>query len=165
MKRQVLCWLALAIGVAVVVDAQAGAADEPAMHHQVAPDELEWAPGPPVLPPGVKLAVLMGDPGKEGFFRLRAWMPAGYRIMPHWHPTTESFTVLQGAVFLGMGDTFDKTAASVIPTHGFAALPPLSPHWVYTEEETVIDLAAYGPFQVVYVNPEDDPSKQPIETP
>jgi hypothetical protein len=64
-----------------------------------------------------------------------------------------------------MGDTFDKSVASVIPTHGFAALPPLASHWVYTEEETVIDLAAYGPFQIVYVNPEDDPSRAAGETP
>ncbi|MEZ5330772.1 MAG: cupin domain-containing protein, partial [Thermoanaerobaculia bacterium] len=134
-------------------------AEDAPMHVQLAPDDLEWGPVPPVFLPGAKMAVLMGNPGAEGFFMVRIWMPAGYKVMPHWHPTTESFTVLQGSISVGMGDAMDKESASLVPTHGFVSLPPLSHHWVFTEEETVLDLAAYGPFQITYVNPEDDPSR------
>ena len=31
-------------------------------------DKIEWKEGPPSLPPGVKIAVLEGDPSKEGPF-------------------------------------------------------------------------------------------------
>ena len=41
------------------------------------PDKLEWKDGPPSLPKGAQIAVLEGDPGKEGPFarrtRIRRW--------------------------------------------------------------------------------------------
>ena len=39
----------------------------PAMDHiAVQPNELKWGPAPPGLPPGAQVAVVAGDPGKEG---------------------------------------------------------------------------------------------------
>src|SRR6476660_3823220 len=64
----------------------AAAAARPHDHRLVRPREIEWRDGPPSLPPGCKFAVLEGDPAKEGFFAMRAKMPDGYRIPPHWHP-------------------------------------------------------------------------------
>lgn len=163
MKRLVIFSFTLLLGVGLVAraeDPKAHDSGQPAADHvQLAPADLKWMPGPPIVAPGLKMAVLMGDPGKEGIFEVRFWIPANYKIAPHWHPTTESFTVLQGEMFVGMGDTFDKSKAREVPTHGFASLPPLHPHFVYTEHETMIDLVAYGPFQLYYVNPADDPSK------
>lgn len=37
----------------------------------------------------------------------RAKMLAGYKIMPHTHPTDENVTVLSGAAPIVMGDKFD----------------------------------------------------------
>lgn len=62
-------------------------------HVMVAPSTLTWADGPPSLPPGSKLAVVSGDPTQAQPFVLRAQVPAGYRIAPHWHPTAENITV------------------------------------------------------------------------
>jgi hypothetical protein len=31
-------------------------------------DSVKWGPAPPVLPKGVQMAVLAGDPGKKGPF-------------------------------------------------------------------------------------------------
>jgi len=36
------------------------------------PAALKWQDGPPSLPKGAKIAVLEGDPGKEGPFAFRA---------------------------------------------------------------------------------------------
>jgi hypothetical protein len=47
------------------------------------PSEIAWKPGPDSLPPGAKMAVLEGEPTKEGFFTLRLLMPDGYRFAPH----------------------------------------------------------------------------------
>ena len=41
-------------------------------------DTLEWKEGPPSLPPGAKIAVLEGDPSKEGPFVFRIKAPDGY---------------------------------------------------------------------------------------
>ena len=163
MKKRVFCWIALMLGSALVAIAEEPAKAAPAAaamaHIHLAPSDLAWMPAPPIVRPGAKMAVLMGDPGKEGFFAIRFSLPANYLISPHWHPTSESFTVLQGRLFLGDGDTVDKTRAKPVPTHGFASLPATHHHYAYTEEETVIDLYAYGPFQLYYVNPADDPSQ------
>ena len=38
-------------------------------------DGLKWGPAPPNLPPGAQVAVLSGDPSKEGPFALRLKTP------------------------------------------------------------------------------------------
>ena len=59
--------------------------------------------GPPSLPKGAQIAVLEGDPGKEGPFVFRVKVPDGYRIPPHTHPKTERITVISGTFNIGMG--------------------------------------------------------------
>lgn len=163
MKKQAVFCLALVVCPVLAVGTAAAAGSGPAVSHhvQLAPDDVHWMPAPPVLPPGAKFAVLMGNPSEEGLFAVRLRFPAHYTIAPHWHPTTESFTVLKGKLLLGMGDTVDKSRAKSVPAGGFVSLPALGHHYVYTgDEEAVIDLFAYGPFQIYYVNPADNPAKR-----
>ncbi|HEY2143327.1 MAG TPA: cupin domain-containing protein, partial [Candidatus Udaeobacter sp.] len=75
------------------------------------PTTIEWKPGPPSLPAGAKMAVLEGDPTKEGPFVMRLQAPAGYHIAPHTHPKTERVTVISGTMLLAMGDNLDRSAA------------------------------------------------------
>lgn len=151
---------ALALAALVMV---AAAAEPPATkpdHVQLSPADLKWMPAPPVIPNGVQIAVLSGNPFAEGFSTVRLRIPPHTTFAPHWHPTAESFTVLKGTLYLGMGDKVDKSNARALPPMGFASLPAMHHHWVYSaNEEAVIDLSFYGPFQIHYVNPADDPSK------
>src|SRR5271166_1438818 len=74
------------------------------------PDQIQFGPVPPFLPPGAQLAVLEGDPtASTGDFTVRLKMPSGYRIPPHWHPNRENATVISGNFKVGMGDTFDES--------------------------------------------------------
>ena len=41
----------------------------------VTPAELQWEPGPAVLPAGIQGAVLYGDPTKDGLFSMRFKLP------------------------------------------------------------------------------------------
>ncbi|WP_292408194.1 hypothetical protein [Mesorhizobium sp.] len=50
-------------------------------------DTVKWGPAPAVLPAGAELAVMAGDPSKDGSFMLRLKMPAGYKVAAHNHPT------------------------------------------------------------------------------
>ncbi len=153
---------------AVTIGGTAATAKAPpnaAQHVQLAPGNLHWMAVPPVLQAGARIAVLRGNPFKEGTFTMRLWFPAHYAIPPHWHPTTESFTVLKGEMFLGMGDKLDKSKARAVPALGFASMPPLNHHYIFTKEETVIDLTAYGPFQIYYVNPAEAPSQRTAAKP
>lgn len=152
------CLLGLALGAGIAA-AQPPAA-EPG-HAGLTPADLKWAPAPPVIPPGVQLAVLRGNPYAEGIFAIRLKIPPHYTFPPHWHPTEESFSVLSGTFFIGTGDNLDRSKAKALPAMSFAAMPATHHHYAYTENQgAVIDLTGYGPFQIYYVNPADDPSKK-----
>src|SRR5262245_59246865 len=71
------------------------------------PDAVKWGPVPPSLPKGAMIAVLSGDPFKDGPYVVRLKMPANYQVPAHHHPTTENVTVLCGSFHAGMGDKLD----------------------------------------------------------
>jgi quercetin dioxygenase-like cupin family protein len=128
-------------------------------HTMVGPNDVKWGPAPKVLPAGAEAAVLFGDPTKEGLFALRLKMPSGYAIPPHTHPVHEVVTVIYGATNLGMGATADRSAAKKLSAGSFFALPPGMAHFVYVDEETVVQVTTNGPWGIKYVNPADDPQK------
>jgi quercetin dioxygenase-like cupin family protein len=123
------------------------------------PDTLKWTAVPPVLPKGAQIAVLSGDPMKEGHFVLRLKMPSNYVIPAHHHPTTENVTVLTGTIYAGMGDKVDKTKAAAFLPGGFVSLPANMNHYAYAGSDSIIQVDGEGPFAFDYVNPADDPSK------
>jgi quercetin dioxygenase-like cupin family protein len=129
-------------------------------HKIVQPQEIKWGPAPAALPAGAQAAVLLGDPGKEGLFVLRLKVPKGYRVPPHMHPVQEVVTVISGTFNLGMGETADQTKAQPLPAGSFSALPPNQPHYVFIDEETVIQISTIGPWGLKYVNPKDDPRQK-----
>src|SRR5947207_14614610 len=79
------------------------------------------------------MAVLQGDPSKEGEFTVRLSMPANYKISQHWHPTTENVTVVKGDFYLGTGDKFDENSATLLNTGGFASIPATHHHFAFTK--------------------------------
>jgi hypothetical protein len=86
----------LAIGLLMIVppSGQCDPHDQKEMKVSVhGPSNLQWIDAPASLPRGAKIAVLEGDPSKEGPFVFRALLPDGYRIPPHTHPKIERITV------------------------------------------------------------------------
>jgi quercetin dioxygenase-like cupin family protein len=133
------------------------AADEDARHIAVAPEDLEWAPGPGSLPPGVEYVLIQGNPAESGPLALRLRFPAGYRIPAHSHPQIEHITVLSGVFNIGMGDVLDEEKGNAMPAGSFVVMPKGHNHFAWTEQETVVQLHSTGPWGITYVNPADDP--------
>jgi quercetin dioxygenase-like cupin family protein len=131
-----------------------------AHHIVVLPEQMTWAPGPPSLPAGAQVVMLEGNPAKAEPLTMRMKFPAGYRVAPHTHPAIEHVTVLSGTLHIGAGDTFDRNGGKRLPAGSFAAMPTGMPHFVWTSEETVIQMHSVGPWGITYVNPADDPRKQ-----
>jgi quercetin dioxygenase-like cupin family protein len=129
-------------------------------HTMVMPNDVKWGPAPPGLPPGAQFAVLSGDPSKAELFTIRLKAPDGYKIMPHWHPTDENVTVLEGRFVMGMGEKFDEAAAHEMPVGSFNRVPKGARHYAMAKGETVVQVHGLGPFVINYVNPNDDPRKQ-----
>ena len=144
----------LLVVAAVVFGSASPAQEAPVL---VTPDDVKWADAPPSLPSGAKATLLFGNPTNPGPFILRLKMPANYKISPHFHPDTETVTVLSGAFSVSMGDAFDAAKAKSMPAGSFIAVPAKSPHFAFTKEETVIQVNAVGPWSITYVNPADDP--------
>ena len=121
------------------------------------PEKIEWKDGPPSLPAGAKVAVLEGDPAKEGPFVMRLLVPDGYHIPPHMHPKTERVTVISGVFYLAMDDKLDRSAAQKFTTGTYGFWPAGMKHAAWAEGETVVQLHGIGPWIINYVNPADDP--------
>jgi len=149
------------LGMAVLGIAGAGAADSPGGAWVLRePAAIEWRAAES-LPPGAQLAVLEGDPAREGLFTMRIKMPDGYRVPPHWHSMQERITVLSGTLNLGTGQTFDASATKALPAGTFSSMPPRMTHFGSMTGETILQLTSMGPWTVTYVDPADDPRLAP----
>jgi anti-sigma factor ChrR (cupin superfamily) len=123
------------------------------------PETLRWVE-PPVLP-GARLAVVQGDPSREGPFVYRLKMPPAYKIPPHVHRASENVTVLSGAFSVGVGEKFDPRAGHELPVGGFVSIPPNHPHFAWAgSEETVVQVHGVGPTDLTFVDPADDPRRK-----
>lgn len=134
------------------------AQQQPEGEHQVTlAEQLEWTPASPVLPPGAEVAVLEGEfaAGELTLWRLR--VPAGYQIAPHRHSAVERVTVLSGAALVGMGEQFDDTNMTPLGPGDHFRVEPQHAHYVRFEETTVVQLTTLGEWDLIYVNPADDP--------
>ncbi|MCP1168540.1 cupin domain-containing protein [Limimaricola litoreus] len=126
--------------------------------HTVTPvEEVTFQPGPPTLPEGAQIAVLLGHPAEEGAFVIRFKFPAGFEVPPHRHSKEEHLTVLSGRFGMSTGEVLDKTGVTPLMPGGFVRIPAGHPHFAWAEEVTVVQLNGMGPFDIIYVDEADDP--------
>ncbi len=120
--------------------------------NMVANSSLSWSDfTPPGFNPGMKLALIQGDPGKDGAYTLRLQFPAGYRFPVHWHPGVENLTVVSGTFQLGMGNTADWNALKNYGPGDYLYIPPRHAHFGGSAATgpSVIQLHGMGPFEVI----------------
>jgi uncharacterized RmlC-like cupin family protein len=149
---------------AVALSTFAGIATAPAMdmhnemHKTIKADAIQWGPAPPQLPKGAQVAIMSGDPGKKGLYIIRARMPDGYEVPAHWHKKAENVTVISGTFNVGMGDKLDKTKGEALGPGGFFSSGSRMHHYAWTTGETLLQVTGMGPFDVIYIDPKDDPA-------
>ena len=120
------------------------------------PQDVQWKPHPIV--PGAHIAVLMGDPTKEGPYAIRMRFPPNARVQPHTHPEARSYTVLAGEWKLGFGERFNEASLRSFPAGSLYRLPPDVAHYQASGDvETVIQIQARGPSATVFVKPAGPP--------
>jgi hypothetical protein len=150
----VFCVLAMGTGITQ----EKGGHPTDGDHVMVRPDAIKWGPAPAALPPGSQMAVLTGDPGKKGVpFVIRAKLPDGYKVPPHWHPSDENVTVLKGTLMIGRGEKFDAAKMEDLPVGSFMRMPKGMRHFAMAKGKTMIQVHGIGPFEINYVNLADDP--------
>ncbi len=119
---------------------------------RLTPAELTWTAGPPMLPPGARMALIEGAPNKPGPFTFRLKFPAGYRIPAHWHPIKVTVTVISGTFNMGFGDTLDTSNGKELPAGSIFEMPATIHHYGWTDEETIIQEHGIGPLSVNYLH-------------
>jgi len=127
---------------------------------QFNPEDLVWKEGPPTLPRGTKVAVLEGDPKKTELFTMRLRIPAGFKILPHWHPRDERVTVLSGSVHVGFGDVFDVKRGKFFRAGAYYVNPPKRSHFVWFDEEAVLQLTGMGPWEMHFLDQPNTPKRE-----
>ena len=130
-------------------EAAAAAAPMDAKLQELANSALTWSDfNPAGFDPGMKLAVLQGDPGAKGPYIVRLQLPAGYKFPVHWHPGIENLTVVSGPFQLAMGNTADWSALKTYAPGDFIYIPPRHAHFGGSAAgaASVIQLHGEGPF-------------------
>ncbi len=146
----------LGVAAAIIIGSAAHSEIEAAKAF-ISPSEIKWGPAPAALPAGAEAALLYGDPTKEGLFALRVRIPKDYQIPPHTHPKAEVVTILSGKFSLGMGPKADRASTTPLGAGAFMAMPPQVAHYVFSDEDTVLQITSEGPWAIDYVDPKDDP--------
>jgi quercetin dioxygenase-like cupin family protein len=113
-------------------------------HGTVQADGLTWA-APAAYAAGAQLAVVKGDPTREGQYVVRLKVPAGYKIAAHTHPNDENVTVLSGTFNIGTGDKLDDTKGVLVKAGGYSYVAKGMTHQAWFTEETVLQLHGIGP--------------------
>ena len=146
-----------ALAAAVAIPPCAMSADD--HHAAVQPEALKWS-APAAYGKGALLAVVRGDPTKEGMYVVRLKVPAGFKIPAHTHPNDENVTVLSGSFNIGTGDKLDEKKGVLVTAGGYSFVHKGMRHYAWFTEDTVIQLHGMGPQGITYVDPADDPRKQ-----
>ena len=124
----------------------------------VVPADLKWEDSKAT--PGAKVAVIEGPPNEAVPFTFRVKLPADYKVSPHWHRALEHVTVLSGTYNFGTGDKFDKEKTKALLPGSTVIIQPKTNHFIWTSEETVIQVHGVGPQDLNFVDPADDPRKK-----
>jgi quercetin dioxygenase-like cupin family protein len=120
---------------------------------RITPAQVHWVDVPGAH--GAQVAVLQGDPGKPGFYVIRAKFPPHLMDLPHTHPNARYVTVLQGTWYAGTGTTFDVKRAVPMPPGSFMLHPAHAPHWdgSASDETVIVQIMGEGPAPTIPVDP------------
>ena len=111
----------------------------------IMPNEIVWKAQP--LAPGLDTAVTFGDPTKAGPYVLRVRFPAGFKLMPHFHPDEwRTGIVLSGNYYMGLGEQWDDGKLKLYPPGTFFSEPKGAPHFAWAKDgEVIVQFTAMGP--------------------
>ncbi len=89
---------------------------------------------------------LFGDPDEPApyAFRFRV-MPGHAGERPHHHAGFELGTVLDGEVWIAIGEPVTRAAAVRVGAGGFLYVPPNAPHAMWSDGESLVEVHGVGP--------------------
>jgi quercetin dioxygenase-like cupin family protein len=126
----------------------------------ILPEEIDWKPFS-AFPPGVRLAVVVGEPSQPSPYTIRVKVPSGVKLMPHKHPEDRVYTVMSGVFYIGLGDQFDGDKVRAYPPGSVIVLPGDTFHFHWAKSgEYITQVTAIGPLGLEYFDAGNDPRDQ-----
>src|SRR5262245_29671083 len=95
----------------------AAADPDPAVMALTRESDIRWVENPAI--PGLKSALLYGNPSKPGPYVIRVRFPPGTMSPPHFHPEERQIVVLKGTWWVGSGPKWDRDATTPMPAGSF----------------------------------------------
>jgi quercetin dioxygenase-like cupin family protein len=100
------------------------------------------------------IAVLAGDPEKEGFYLLRAKFAPGVMSSPHYHSTDRHVTVISGTWYTGTGREFDRDNVVPLQPGSYMMHPAGAIHYDGSRDgEVIVEIKGVGPASTVRLEP------------
>jgi quercetin dioxygenase-like cupin family protein len=108
----------------------------------VRPEEIVWQRSER----GPDIAVIYGDPAKEGFYIIRARFAPGVMSAPHYHPGDRHVTVIAGTWWAGTGADFDRDKTVPLGPGSYMKHPAGEVHFDGAKDvEAIVEIKGMGP--------------------
>jgi len=121
---------------------------------RIKPEEVQWSDW--AGSPGVKTAVIEGDPSKPGLYVIRIKFPPGVMTRNHFHAEDRHAVVLQGTWYTGTGDVFDPAATVPLRAGSYMKHPAGAHHFDGAkDEEVIVQIVGQGPSQTTFLRPSE----------
>ena len=121
----------------------AAADPDPSVMSLTREPDVRWVESPAA--PGLKFAVLYGNPPKPGPYVIRVRFAPGTMSPPHFHPEERQIVVLKGTWWVGSGSKWDRGATTPLPAGSFAVHYPNQIHYDGAkDEEVVVQISGVG---------------------
>jgi hypothetical protein len=105
--------LIMAFAIAPVLSAE----PDPSVLTYQQPKDFKWKDSTEY--PGLKTAILYGDPSKPGPYAVANRFEPGRMTRPHFHPNDRYIVVLSGTWWVGTGEKFDPDSTTPMPAGTF----------------------------------------------
>jgi len=118
--------------------------------------EIKWVENPAA--PGLKFAVLYGNPPAPGPYVIRVRFAPGVLSPPHFHPEERQIVVLKGTWWVGAGPKWDRENLSPVPAGGFVVHRANQIHYDGArDEEVIVQISGNGTNATTLVNEAGNP--------
>jgi quercetin dioxygenase-like cupin family protein len=114
------------------------------------PSELKYMPNE--TGSGPDIAVIYGDPTKEGLYIIRARFKPGVMSKPHTHPTDRHVTVISGTWWAGTDASGDPNKTTPLGPGSYMMHPAGKVHYDGAKDvEAIVEIKGIGPAPTVPV--------------
>jgi hypothetical protein len=111
----------------------------------IRPEDIHYHPFI-AFSPAVGFAILVGHPATGGPYVARMRVPAGVKIMPHRNPEDRVYTVIDGVLYIGRGETFGENGLDEYPRGSVVVVPGGVSHYQWAKNgEVITQMTAVAP--------------------